>query len=247
MRNANRVNKTDKKHEMHGGASTREYNSWCHMKRRCLNPNSPRFQYYGKRGITICDAWLHSFGTFRQDMGACPPRHSLHRIDNNGPYSPENCCWATDKTQANNKQTSRLITANGETHTLAEWANIGHVTRGALKVRLSYGWTPEKAIFTPVKELSRDPLTFNGKTQSVSAWARELGISQSLLWLRLQAWSIEEALTRPVRENAHLITFNGKTQNLTEWSQELGIKYATLQARLNRGWPLEKVLSPHKK
>lgn len=43
-------------------------------------------------------------------------------------------------------------------------------------------------------------LTYNGKTQSVARWAKELGISYSTLYTRLcNRWSVEEMLTTPVR------------------------------------------------
>jgi len=42
--------------------------------------------------------------------------------------------------------------------------------------------------------------TYDGKTQSISAWAREYRISRSLLKHRLQRarWPIDKALTLPV-------------------------------------------------
>lgn len=46
-------------------------------------------------------------------------------------------------------------------------------------------------------------LTHNGKTQCVAAWAEEKGINIATLWRRLKGgWSIERALTKPVRRRA---------------------------------------------
>lgn len=83
---------------------TKEYTAWVNMKSRCLNPRNPRFPEWGGRGITICAEWLHSFETFLQDMGRCPPDHSLERIDNAGPYTKMNCVWATAEKQARNRR-----------------------------------------------------------------------------------------------------------------------------------------------
>ena len=61
------------------------YRTWQSMKSRCNNPKTKWYQYYGARGITVCDRWLNSYDDFIADMGAKPtPRHSIDRIDNNG-------------------------------------------------------------------------------------------------------------------------------------------------------------------
>lgn len=99
---------------IHGGVGTKEYRAWHNLKSRCLNPNDKDFPQYGGRGITVCKRWVDSFEAFRRDMGYAPTaEHSIDRRDNDGPYSPENCHWATKKEQVLNRKISVPVEYEG--------------------------------------------------------------------------------------------------------------------------------------
>lgn len=97
--------------------------TYLNIIQRCYNPKNPAYEHYGQRGIKVCDRWLQSFQHFSEDMGPRPSdEHSVDRINNDGPYSPENCKWATDLEQANNKRSNHRITWNGVTMTIRQWS-----------------------------------------------------------------------------------------------------------------------------
>lgn len=140
------------------GRASPEYITWNGMRARCTNPKNPNYDRYGARGVKVCDEWLTSFVTFLGDMGRKPtPQHSIERINNNGNYEPGNCRWATNKEQANNRRSSRLLTYNGLTQTVAFWAQLCGLRIGTLHSRLKSGWSVERALTTPIRVTAAKP------------------------------------------------------------------------------------------
>ena len=136
----------------HNMSKSGEHNSWTLMKQRCTNPNNPNFKDYGERGIKMFEPWIESFEEFFSHVGKKPTKfHTIERINNDGGYFPGNVKWGTRKEQANNQRSNHMITFEGETMNMTQWAKHLGVTRGLLKDRIvKLGWGIEKALTQPV-------------------------------------------------------------------------------------------------
>ena len=115
------------------------------MKARCDNPDNPGYKWYGARGIGYDPRW-GDFQTFRADMGKRPSGRSLDRINVNFGYSKDNCRWATDSEQSRNKRNNVVLTYNGKTMVLEDWARSIGIYQSVLSRRLKRGWPLERAL-----------------------------------------------------------------------------------------------------
>lgn len=174
------------------------------MRDRCLNPKRHNFKFYGGRGITICERW-NVFDHFLGDMGERPPGMTLDRIDNSGPYSPENCRWSSSKEQARNRRSSHLIDYLGETRTLAGWCEeLGLEYRPTLLRITVHGWSVERAFTEPLhpsrrwRSSSSRMVTIGGVTRSVKEWGEVSGIGDKFRARLNAGWEPERALSQPV-------------------------------------------------
>lgn len=120
------------------------------MVQRCHNPNSHNWEWYGGRGITVCDRWRgeNGYDNFILDMGVPPPKLTIDRVDNAKGYGPDNCKWSTWKEQAQNKR------RNGgppiDPTSLRQQAIAAGLPYSCVyqRVRLK-GWSIDEALTTP--------------------------------------------------------------------------------------------------
>lgn len=143
-------------HTVHGqakhGEVSRLYRIWAGIKTRCYNANqSDAYSKYGAKGISMCDEWRYSFEAFMKwaNENGYDDSLTIDRIDPHGMYCPENCRWATQTEQQNNRSNNHCITYNGETHTVSEWNRILGFSHGVFQHRLSRGWPIERIMTTP--------------------------------------------------------------------------------------------------
>lgn len=200
----------------HGQSNTLLYGVWIALRKRCHNPRDSRYPAYGARGITVCDAWDTSFEAFRDwalSHGYAPGL-TIERLDVNGHYTIENCCFIPMARQAVNKRNNRLVPCWEETKPLAEWLRDPRCVvqeESTLRRRLNLGWSPELALTTP---LNLTHITNGasvpcwGETKTMAAWSRDprCVVSYTALKQRLYAgWPPEQALTiSPTRGNGRL-------------------------------------------
>lgn len=141
-------------------STTKTYYAWADLIKRCNDPNNISYKNYGNRGITVCDRWQEKdkgFCNFLEDMGNPPSKkYSIDRIKNNENYCKSNCRWATRKEQSRNTRRNRLISFNGKTQCLADWAIEYKIDYTRLWRRIyQLNWPIKKALTKPVRKQRR--------------------------------------------------------------------------------------------
>ena len=130
------------------GQLTPEYQAWRKMKARCTNPNNKDYPRYGGRGIKVFEGWLNDFQAFYDHIGDKPSKeHSIDRIDNDKHYEPGNVRWATPVEQANNTEKTLMISHQGVTKSLTDWARVTGIRKTTIWNRLNkLGWSAERSL-----------------------------------------------------------------------------------------------------
>jgi len=120
------------------------------MMDRCYLQTSTAYKNYGGRGITVCKRW-HDFENFYADMGDKPKGMTLERIDNDGPYSPDNVRWASYKDQANNRRNNVVLEFQGRKQTMQQWSDEMGLKIQTVWARLNRGWSVDRALTEEVR------------------------------------------------------------------------------------------------
>jgi len=137
------------------------YKRWWHIRARCTFKWDKDYKRYGGSGISF--DW-DTYQDFKKDMYESYLEHvklhgekqtTIERIDYKKSYSKDNCRWATTKEQSRNRSNSRLLTVNGITMNICDWAEKIGCSRQALRWRLENGVSPEIAISKPFSYSNR--------------------------------------------------------------------------------------------
>lgn len=129
----------------HGLYNTRLYNIYICMKERCYNQKATSYCNYGGRGISVCEEWLSDFMNFYNwaMLNGYSDDLTIDRIDSDGNYEPDNCRWATRKTQNNNTRKNRKIFYKDKLRTVSEISEMMGIKRSTLVSKLNKGITIE--------------------------------------------------------------------------------------------------------
>lgn len=122
------------------------------MKNRCNNPKTWAFEFYGAKGIRVCQEWNDNPKTFYDwaMSHGYTDELTIDRVDTTGNYAPENCRWVDMKSQNRNRRSNHLVTWNGKTQCLTDWSKELNIPQKTLNWRF-HNWGIEKAFTTKLK------------------------------------------------------------------------------------------------
>ena len=129
----------------HGRSTTRTYRAWIEMKARCRGKDEVSRKNYLGRGIKVAPRW-NKFEAFFSDMGECPPKMTLERIDNDGDYRPENCRWAFQRDQLRNTRRTIKVLVDGKEMCLKDACISVGANYDAVRSRIRLGAHPQAAL-----------------------------------------------------------------------------------------------------
>lgn len=200
------------KHEnpkTHGMSDTPLYRVWRSMRVRCSDPKSKAYEYYGGRGIRVCDEWDSAFEPFMEWSLSSGYEQGLEidRIDNDGNYCAENCRWVTRTVNANNKTTNILISVGGEEKTIREVVGDSDAMCRLVADRLRNGWCVEDALlplngrgdgrFKPMV------INVNGVEKTIKELSEQTGLCESAIGRRYAKRKNPLDIFAPIKPNRY--------------------------------------------
>jgi hypothetical protein len=257
----------------HNKSYSDNYKLWSSIKYRLKNLRSYSHVHMHEAWVNDFEAFDAFIATLGPKS---TPQHSLDRIDPAGHYVPGNLRWADKTTQSLNRRCSMVnnliensVVKVGQKYDMLTVLEVvienrhGRNWYGA-KVRCECGTIKnvyQKQLLSPKtkscgcfknrnlrlghKALEK-PIEANGRSQSLSAWARELGVSVPVIWNRIHkyGWEPARAVTEPLHEE-QCIEVNGERLTPHEWQKRHGVRARVILKRIMLGWePARAVTEP---
>lgn len=145
---------TADRNRSHDMSNSAIYKAWAGMKTRATNHKCSYAKDYSLRGITLCERWM-KFEEFFKDMGeSFREGLTLERVDVNGNYCPENCCWIPASEQPFNQRRSRFLEIDGVRKNITKWAREVGISHKLIDSRIKRGWSEKDAVFTPARNFT---------------------------------------------------------------------------------------------
>lgn len=121
----------------HGMSTTKLYNVWQAMIKRCspVNANNALYKSYAGKGIIVCNKWL-TYEGFYNDMGKgyeefirgadSSSAPSIDRIDSNGNYELSNCQWLSHGKNSSKDRKEAIVQFTMAGEYIAEFTDTYH-------------------------------------------------------------------------------------------------------------------------
>lgn len=185
-----------------GDCGTRLCTIYRGMLNRCFNSKAAYYQRYGGRGITVCKEWVDSYLAFKEWAlsSGYSDNLKIDRIDNDGNYEPNNCRWATDKEQNNNKSDNHYVQYQGKTYTISQLAECLGIPRDALNSRIRRNWKEEDWSKECKPHRKSQKYEYHGGKYSLPELSKITNMDVSTLRYRIlyKGMTVEDAIVKPV-------------------------------------------------
>jgi hypothetical protein len=119
-----------RKRQASGKSRDKEYRSWRYMLRSSLSVHPP---------------W-RQLDRFLSDMGPCPAKHQLGRLDTALGYDPSNCLWMTRSRVMRLSRAAHVLDYAGESHPVVVWSDQTGLSVATIHCRLQRGWSVGEAL-----------------------------------------------------------------------------------------------------